>query len=149
LTKISLITTVHSLIFRVGEEFSFLSKSHQVFNVSLNTKISETVLLTSLIIILSHVGFWASELIHPYDVFTKAGWQVVIASPQGGKVEFDNFSDPRDPSGYSKDDTLSMEYIQQPQFMKLLENTAAIASLNPDDFDAIVVCGGQSPMLKR
>lgn len=92
------------------------------------------------------VGFWASELIHPYDVFTKAGFQVMIASPNGGKVEFDSLSDPRDASGYSKADTLSLEYINQPAFMQLLENTPEIATLNPTDFDAIVVCGGQSPM---
>jgi putative intracellular protease/amidase len=92
------------------------------------------------------VGFWASELIHPYDEFTKAGCQITIASPNGGKVEFDSFSDPRDASGYSKDDTLSMGYINQPEFMLLLESTPAIASLNMSDFDAIVVCGGQSPM---
>ncbi len=92
------------------------------------------------------VGFWAAELIHPYDAFTKAGCQVTIASPKGGKVEFDSLSDPRDASGYSKDDTLSLEYINQPEFMQLLENTPAIADFNPEEFDAIVVCGGQSPM---
>jgi putative intracellular protease/amidase len=92
------------------------------------------------------VGFWASELIHPYAEFTKAGCQVTIASPNGGKVEFDGYSDPRDASGYSKDDTLSLEYINRPEFMQLLENTPAIASLNMGNFDAIVVCGGQSPM---
>jgi putative intracellular protease/amidase len=92
------------------------------------------------------VGFWASELIHPYDEFIKAGCQVTIASPNGGKVEFDSFSDPRDASGYSKDDTLSMGYINQSEFMQLLENTPAIASLDITNFEAIVVCGGQSPM---
>lgn len=112
--------------------------SKQILMIVANPSISTTLGVP--------VGFWASELIHPYDVFTKAGLQVVIASPQGGKVEFDNFSDPRDASGYSQDDTLSLEYIQQPKFMQLLENTPEIASLNPDDFDAIVVCGGQSPM---
>jgi putative intracellular protease/amidase len=92
------------------------------------------------------VGFWASELIHPYNEFTKAGCQVTIASPNGGKVEFDSFSDPRDVSGYSKDDTLSLQYISQPDFMQLLENTPAIADLDMSKFEAIVVCGGQSPM---
>lgn len=92
------------------------------------------------------VGFWAAELIHPYDVFTKAGLSVTIASPKGGKVEFDSLSDPRDASGYSKDDTLSLEYINQPEFMQLLENTPDITSINAADFDAIVICGGQSPM---
>ena len=92
------------------------------------------------------VGFWASELIHPYDSFVKAGCRVMIASPKGGKVEFDSLSDPRDAQGYSKDDRLSQEYINRPEFMQLLEDTPAIASLDPGDFDAIVVCGGQSPM---
>lgn len=92
------------------------------------------------------VGFWAAELIHPYDVFAQAGYGVTIASPQGGKVEFDRLSDPRDASGYAKDDTLSLAYIDRPEFMALLENTPAIAQVDPADFDAIVVCGGQSPM---
>jgi putative intracellular protease/amidase len=92
------------------------------------------------------VGFWAAELIHPYEVFTQAGYAVTIASPQGGLVEFDSLSDPRDASGYAKDDTLSLTYIERPEFMALLADTPAIATLNPDDYDAIVVCGGQSPM---
>lgn len=92
------------------------------------------------------VGFWAAELIHPYEVFIQAGLQVTIASPDGGKVEFDSFSDPRDPSGYSKEDTLSLEYINQPKFMQLLENTPAIADLNFENFSAIVICGGQALM---
>jgi putative intracellular protease/amidase len=112
--------------------------SQQILMIVANPSVSTTLGVP--------VGFWASELIHPYDVFIKSGLQVVIASPEGGKVEFDNFSDPRDASGYSKDDTLSLKYIQQPEFMKLLENTPALKSLNPDDFDAIMVCGGQSPM---
>lgn len=92
------------------------------------------------------VGFWAAELIHPYDAFTKAGAQVTIASPKGGRVEFDALSDPRDQSGYAKDDTLSLQYIEQSSFMALLENTPAMVPLNSADFDAIVVCGGQGPM---
>ncbi len=92
------------------------------------------------------VGFWAAELIHPYEVFTQAGCAVTIASPQGGQVEFDSLSDPRDVSGYAKDDTLSLRYIERPEFMARLDDTPQIAALNPDDYDAIVVCGGQSPM---
>ncbi len=92
------------------------------------------------------VGFWASELIHPYDAFVKAGCEVLIASPLGGQVEFDSYSDPRDASGYSKNDTLSLSYIGKPEFMHLLENTAAISTLDYRQLDAIVVAGGQSPM---
>ncbi len=92
------------------------------------------------------VGFWAAELIHPYDAFTKAGCNVTIASPKGGKVEFDALSDPRDESGYSKDDSLSLQYIEKSEFMALLEDTPAIENLSARDFDAVVVCGGQGPM---
>lgn len=112
--------------------------SHHILLIVANPSISTTLGWP--------VGFWASELIHPYVEFTKAGCQVTIASPNGGKVEFDGLSDPRDPSGYSKDDTLSLEYINQPEFMQLLENTPAITHLDRGTFDAIVVCGGQSPM---
>jgi putative intracellular protease/amidase len=92
------------------------------------------------------VGFWASELIHPYDSFVRQGYEVTIASPNGGKVELDAYSDPRDASGYSKDDTLSMEYLKREEFVALLEKTARVSGLRATDFDAIVVVGGQSPM---
>lgn len=92
------------------------------------------------------VGFWASELIHPYDALTRAGCLVTIASPDGGRVELDAYSDPRDASGYSKDDTHSLGYLRRPEFTKMLENTAGVAELNPANYDAIVVAGGQAPM---
>lgn len=92
------------------------------------------------------VGFWAAELIHPYHEFVQQGYEVIIASPDGGKVSFDAYSDPRDESGYSKDDSLSLEYINRPEFMALLEDTPAVTGLSAGSFDAIVVCGGQSPM---
>lgn len=92
------------------------------------------------------VGFWASELIHPYDALTKAGQRVTIASPKGGKVELDGYSDPRDASGYSKDDTLSLAYLNDAGFVRQLENTPAVSALSAADFDAIIVAGGQSPM---
>ena len=92
------------------------------------------------------VGFWASELIHPYDAFTKAGFDVTIASPDGGKVELDAMSDPRDESGYSKDDQLSAAYLEKPAFTALLEDTPALGDLDPASYAAIVVCGGQAPM---
>jgi putative intracellular protease/amidase len=46
------------------------------------------------------VGFWWSELAHPYSVFSERGYEIEIFSPNGGKCEADAMSDPRDPSGY-------------------------------------------------
>jgi putative intracellular protease/amidase len=92
------------------------------------------------------VGFWAAELTHPYLAFTKARYQVTIASPDGGKVELDSLSDPRDESKWSADDLISMGFVNTPELMALLENTPKLSELDLDEFDAIVVCGGQSPM---
>ncbi|WP_218081356.1 type 1 glutamine amidotransferase domain-containing protein [Anthocerotibacter panamensis] len=92
------------------------------------------------------VGFWASELIHAWYAFVEAGYEATIASPKGGKVAFDSFSDPRDASGYSAEDILSMGFIHTPRLMALLENTPSIDCYTPAHFDAIVVAGGQGPM---
>jgi putative intracellular protease/amidase len=92
------------------------------------------------------VGFWAAELTHAYKLFTDNGYYLTIASPKGGKVEVDPLSDPRDSSGYSKDDTISLKFLQDKSFMNLLENTKKVSDFSSDDFDAIVVVGGQGPM---
>lgn len=92
------------------------------------------------------VGFWAAELTHPYYELTERGVGVTIASPDGGKVEFDTLSDPRDDSRWSADDLISMGFIHTPALMALLEDTPRLADLDPADYDALLVCGGQSPM---
>lgn len=92
------------------------------------------------------VGFWAAELAHPYYEFSEAGFAVTIASPTGGKVEVDALSDPRDPSKWSIDDILSLGFLTSPLTTPLLENTPKLKSLDWSSYDALVVCGGQSPM---
>jgi putative intracellular protease/amidase len=92
------------------------------------------------------VGFWAAELTHAYKLFTDNGYDITIASPKGGKVEIDALSDSRDSSGYSKDDTISLKFLQDKSFMNLLENTKKVIDFSSGDFDAIVVVVGQGPM---
>ena len=92
------------------------------------------------------VGFWWSELTHPYFEFTERGYEVEIFSPKGGKCEPDGLSDPEDPSGYSSTDLITMGFKSMPRLAALVENTKPISTLQADAFDAIVVAGGQSPM---
>jgi putative intracellular protease/amidase len=91
-------------------------------------------------------GFWWSELSHPYFVLTEAGYEVEVFSPNGGKCEADGMSDPRDSSGYSASDLISMGFIATPKLMALTENTRRVAEIDVDRFDAILVAGGQAPM---
>jgi putative intracellular protease/amidase len=92
------------------------------------------------------VGFWGAELTHPYYELTERGVEVTIASPAGGKVEMDSLSDPRDESRWSAEDLVTMGFVNTPELMALLEDTPKLADLDLDEYDAIMVAGGQSPM---
>ena len=92
------------------------------------------------------VGFWWSELSHPYLAFVEKGYEVEIFSPNGGKCEADAMSDPRDPSGYSKSDLISMGFIATPELAALVTETKPVKDIDVAKFDAIVVSGGQAPM---
>lgn len=92
------------------------------------------------------VGFWWSELTHPYHAFHEKGYQVEVFSPDGGRCQADAMSDPRDASGYSASDLISMGFIATPSLAALVEATRPVSALQVDDFDALVVAGGQAPM---
>jgi putative intracellular protease/amidase len=92
------------------------------------------------------VGFWWSELTHPYFLLTEAGYEVELFSPDGGRCEADAMSDPRDPSGYSATDLITLGFINAPALAALVEHTRRVDQLQVDDFDAVIVAGGQAPM---
>ena len=48
------------------------------------------------------IGFWWAELTHPYWELVEHGYAVDIASPEGGRLERDKWSDPRDSTGCGK-----------------------------------------------
>jgi putative intracellular protease/amidase len=92
------------------------------------------------------VGFWAAEATHPYYELTERGVELTIASPDGGKVTFDGYSDPRDESRWASEDLITMGFVNTPQCMTLLESTPRLADLDWDAYDALMVAGGQAPM---
>lgn len=92
------------------------------------------------------IGFWAAELTHPLRVFQEAGYEVSLASTEGGRLEMDGYSDPRDASGYSAHDVISLGYLQQDSFNKMLEHTQKLTDVDTNDYDAIFLVGGQGPM---
>lgn len=92
------------------------------------------------------VGFWWSELTHPYWEFTSAGYKVDIYSPKGGPIEGDGFSDPEHESGYSCDDILSLGFKHSKKHAELLAQTIPLSELKVDNYDALFLAGGQGPM---
>jgi putative intracellular protease/amidase len=92
------------------------------------------------------IGFWWSELTHTYWELIEHGYQVDIASPDGGELLPDAWSDPRDPSGYSAHDLLSLGFISSPTHAELVRSSKRLAEVSIDGYDAVLLVGGQGPM---
>ena len=90
------------------------------------------------------MGFWWSELTHPWYFLTEAGYQVDVFSPQGGPCEGDAMSNPDDVSRWQAEDQISRGCMHDPTFMTLVEQTRPVTEIDVDHYDAIVVAGGQA-----
>ncbi len=92
------------------------------------------------------IGVWAAELTHPYWEFSHAGYSVDIASPDGGEIVIDGFSHPEDESKYAAWDYVSLGFLKDPVKSALLKSTLKLSAVNPNEYKAVLVCGGQGPM---
>lgn len=86
-------------------------------------------------------GLWLSELVHFYDGVTKAGYQVDLISPTGGKVPLD----PRSLGRLVLDNT-TRGYLEDAAFMSKLDHSRPTAHVNPDDYVAVFYTGGHGVM---
>ncbi len=93
------------------------------------------------------IGFWWAELTHPWLTFTEAGYEVDIVSPEGGDLMGDGFSDPEDASQYSAHDIISLGFKKSPLHAALLQDTRALKNVDMAVLDAIMIVGGQGPMV--
>jgi putative intracellular protease/amidase len=91
-------------------------------------------------------GFWWAELVHSYWEFVSQGYSVAIASPDGGDLEGDPWSDPRDESKLMAEDILSLGFINSPEHAALVRKTPALSEISLDDYNAIFLAGGEGPM---
>ncbi|RLK58767.1 type 1 glutamine amidotransferase domain-containing protein [Actinokineospora cianjurensis] len=82
-------------------------------------------------------GTWFEEVATPYYVFTEAGYQVVFASPLGGEAPIDHLSQ------QAPFTTANTErFAQDPAGMLAIRETAALATVDHRDFDALFFPGG-------
>ncbi len=86
-------------------------------------------------------GFWLEEFASPYYHLKDAGVQVTLASPCGGQP-------PLDPKSYEPDfqtdDTRRFDDDQAAQ--NELANTAKLAEMKVENFDAVFYPGGHGPL---
>ena len=71
----------------------------------------------------SETAFWLSEVSHPYWHFTERGVEVDFASPNGGKIVYDQYSDPYFEKSLEPEDLVSKGFLSDEKVRAKLENT--------------------------
>jgi putative intracellular protease/amidase len=86
-------------------------------------------------------GFWLEEFASPYYVLRDAGVDITLASPKGGAPPVDPKSD--EPGS----ETPAMRrFRSDPEAQRALANTVRLATVKPDDYDAVFYPGGHGPL---
>lgn len=86
-------------------------------------------------------GLWLEEFAAPYFAFRDAGVNLTLASPKGGQPPIDPKSD------LPENQTPAMKRFKQDAIAKkAFANTAKLADMRSEDFDAVFYPGGHGPM---
>jgi putative intracellular protease/amidase len=91
----------------------------------------------------SDTAFWLSEVTHPYWHLSERGIEVDFASPAGGKVVYDPYSDPYFDHSTEPDDLVSKGFLSDKDLVAKLDNTLKLEELDLDRYDAVHVAGGR------
>jgi putative intracellular protease/amidase len=91
----------------------------------------------------SETAFWLSEVTHPYWHLTERGVEVDFASPSGGKVVWDRYSDPYFENSIEADDLVSKGFLSDKRLVAKLETTLKLKDVTLVRYDAVHVAGGR------
>jgi putative intracellular protease/amidase len=91
----------------------------------------------------SDTAFWLSEVTHPYWHLTERGVEVDFASPAGGKVVYDPYSDPYFANTTEGEDLVSKGFLSDKQLVAKLDTTMKLKNVDLDKYDAVHVAGGR------
>ncbi len=129
--------SITSLLLATGT--SILLQAHQKQEDTMQDK-------KILIVVTSHdtlgntgrkTGFYLSEVTHPYEEFTRAGYDVDFVSPKGGKAPMD---------GVKLEDPINKAFLDDPKKVEQVENTLTPSQVDPKQYDAIFYAGGHGTM---
>ena len=82
-------------------------------------------------------GYYLPEAAHPWSVLREAGWEIDLASPEGGPV-------PVDPESRDLEDEANARFLEAEE--DALASTVAIEEVDPSDVAAIYFAGGHGTM---
>ncbi|MGZ3772659.1 MAG: type 1 glutamine amidotransferase domain-containing protein [Pseudobdellovibrionaceae bacterium] len=82
-------------------------------------------------------GAYLSEITHPYEEFVRAGYNIDMISPHGGKVPLD---------GKRMDDPINATWMNDEEFLDKIEHTMTPWQVSAKDYCAIYFAGGHGAM---
>lgn len=89
----------------------------------------------------SKTGLWLGEFTSPYYVFVDKGYEVEIASPEGGEPPIDPLSK------LTKNITSSnRRFNSDEKAQHALQNTLRLSEVNAEDYTALFIPGGHGPI---
>jgi putative intracellular protease/amidase len=91
----------------------------------------------------SDTAFWLSEVTHPYWHLSERDVEVDFASPAGGKVVYDPYSDPYFQQSTEPDDLVSKGFLSDEKLVAKLEKTLKLKDVDLAQYDAVHVAGGR------
>ncbi len=86
-------------------------------------------------------GLWLSELTHIYHAARDKGYEITIASPNGGNVHVD----PESLKRFALD-KISKEYWSDPFFRGVLKHSRNLEKVSTESFDLVYLAGGHGTM---
>ena len=86
-------------------------------------------------------GFWLEEFAAPYYAFKGAGADITLASPKGGQPPLDPKSDEPDHQTQA-----TARFRQDDNAQAALADTARLADISSNNYDAIFYPGGHGPL---
>jgi putative intracellular protease/amidase len=86
-------------------------------------------------------GVWLEELATPYYVFKEAGFDVSIASPNGGEI-------PTDPKSLAiiLATRNTKRFLRDVEALHFLSHSTSLSKIQADDYDAVFLPGGHGSM---
>jgi putative intracellular protease/amidase len=91
----------------------------------------------------SETAFWLSEVTHPYWHLTERGVEIDFASPSGGKVVYDPYSDPYFKNSTESEDLVSKGFLSDQSLVAKFETTMKLKDVDVSLYDAVHVAGGR------
>lgn len=91
----------------------------------------------------SDTGFWLSEVTHPYWHLIERGVEIDFASPAGGKVVWDDYSDPYFKNSAEPEDLVSKGFLSDKALRAKLESTLKLKDVDLNQYNAVHVAGGR------